>query len=453
MTQRSKSSRAGIYPPDHSSLSRATSITNAPVPPVAVIPLLQHAGVAARCTVQPGQAVSEGMLIGRADGPRSAHLHSSIPGRVVEIIESPLVGGGSCPAVVIELGGSFERSGRPQTAHPWESLGPQALLDLVRAAGVVGMGGEGIPSHLKLASAANQRTALFVVNGVDCEPSLTADYALMRERPRQIVEGARICRRILSAGRAVIAVGESSQDLVPELRRAIEKQGEPLELDVVPSHYPHGHEELLLASIVEDGAANGDAAASEGGPSRQQTGCPRRVILNVATVNAIYEAVVLRRPLIERVLTVTGMAVRSPRNLKVRIGTPVSDLLAECGGLISEPAKVVLGGPMRGAAIETLQTPVTKGTFGVVAFSRSEARPRREWPCVHCGACVDACPWGLEPTRLYKLIERHRLEEASAAGLARCTECGCCAFACPSHIPLVAVLRRGKSMVGGGGDG
>ncbi len=444
MTQRSKPSRAGIYPPDHSSLSRAASITNAPVPPLAVIPLLQHSGKPARCMVKPGQTVGEGMLIGQAEGPHSAHLHSSIPGRVVEIIESPLIGGGTCPAVVIELGGSFERSGRPQTALPWDSLGPQALLDLIRSAGVVGMGGEGVPTHLKLALSQSQKTELFVANGVDCEPSLTADYAVMRERPAQIVEGARICRKILGASRAVIAVGDSSEDLVPPLRIAIQDQGDPIELIVVPSHYPYGHEELLLASI------SGHGVSSENG-SPPPIGSPRSIILNVATINAVFEAVVYRRPVIDRVLTVTGMAVRTPRNLKVRIGTPISDLLAECGGLVSEPAKVVLGGPMRGAAIESLQIPVTKGTFGVVAFSHAEARPRREWPCVHCGACVDACPWGLEPTRIYKLIERRRMEEAAEAGLSRCTECGCCAFACPSHIPLVAILRRGKALLGGTG--
>jgi electron transport complex protein RnfC len=177
------------------------------------------------------------------------------------------------------------------------------------------------------------------------------------------------------------------------------------------------------------------------------------VVLNVATLFAVYEAVVMDAPLIERVLTVTGAPVVVPRNLKVRMGTLVRDLFDDCGGLSMQPGKVVVGGPMRGVAIASLDVPVTKGTAGVTAFAGAQARTRKEWPCIHCGVCVEVCPWDLVPTRLHKLIQQGEIEQAMGEGLDRCTECGCCAFACPSHIPLVDILRTGKRSRGRASDG
>jgi len=186
---------------------------------------------------------------------------------------------------------------------------------------------------------------------------------------------------------------------------------------------------------------------SDSAPSSEHDGA---VVLNVATLLAVYEGVVLDKPLIERVVTVSGPSVRTPRNLKVRFGTPIGDLFEECGGLSSEPGKVVLGGPMRGTAIDSLDVPVTKGVGGIHVFTRAEALRRREWPCVRCGSCIEACPWGLIPSRLYKLIDTGEISTASAEGLRVCTECGCCAYACPSRIPLVAGLHRGLTAATGG---
>jgi Na+-translocating ferredoxin:NAD+ oxidoreductase subunit C len=438
MTHKKSLSQGGVNPPRNLFLSSEAAIENAPVPSFAVIPLQQHAGVAARCVVQPGELVREGMLIGKADGVSSANVHSSIPGRVAEVRSWSPAGGPPCDAVVIELGGAFEKSGRRQESRSWESLSRIDLLGRIQAAGVVGLGGEQVPTHLKLALTPGRAVSLLVANGVDSEPSLNADSALMREKAREISEGVRICRALLNPARIVLALGEESEGLAAEYQRTFEALHMSCEILVMPSRYPRGNEQLILSAL--DG---GKSAA----PSRAS------VVLNVATLNAIYEAVVMDRPLIDRVLTVTGDAVAAPKNLKVRIGTRIGDLFDDCGGFVVEPGRIVMGGPMRGVAVASLDMPVTKGTLGVVAFSRAEAHARTQWPCIRCGACIEACPWDLVPTRLFKLIQRGDSAAAAAEGLSRCTECGCCAYACPSHIPLVDVMRRGKREQGRGANG
>jgi electron transport complex protein RnfC len=436
MTQAKNPLSGGVNPPDDSFVSRSGGIVNAAVPSLAVIPLRQHVGRAARCVVKPGDPVEEGMLIGAADGPESANVHASIPGRVVEIREIILPGEVSSQAVVIELGGQFGRSGRPRTTRTWEGISRADLLSRIRDAGVVGLSGGALPTHLKLAMQPGKSASLLVANGMGCEPSLSADYALLREKPQEIGEAIRICRALLDPGRAVLALADNAADLVPEYERVFKDLHVQAEVVLLPSRYPQGHEQLVVSSLS---GANGESLADS-------------VVLNVGTLHAIFEAVVNDRPLIERVLTVAGNPVAAPRNLKVRIGTRIGDLFEECGGLTETVGKVVVGGPMRGLAVDSLDTPVTKGTTGVVAFTGQEARLRTEWPCINCGDCVEACPWDLVPTRLYKLIKKEDFAAAEREGLSRCTECGCCAFACPSHIPLVHVLRGGKRMQNRGGN-
>jgi electron transport complex protein RnfC len=430
--------RVGVIPPDDSLVPRGLPIVNAAVPSVAVIPLLQHRGPPARCLVRPGEYVREGMLIGKADGPLSANVHSSIPGQVVEVRPLELPDGVRSDAVVIELGGEFDRSGKPRVTRPWESLSRLDLLARIQAAGIVGLGGSLVPTHLKLATAPGAGVACCVGNGVDSEPSLCADDALMREKAAEIAEGLRICARLVGAQRLVMALGERSEDLAAPFERVFREKGTGCDIMVIPSRYPQGHEQLVLETVL--GTPRTSSAARSG------------KVLNVATLFAVYEAVVLDKPLIERVLTVTGGAVAAPRNLKVRIGTNIAELFDECGGFVRPPARVVIGGPMRGTAVPSYDAPVTKGTAGLVAFSRAEARPRAQYPCIRCGSCVEACPWGLVPMRLHKLIEGQDHARAMEEGLDRCTECGCCAFACPSNIPLVMSLRAGKRAAGREGN-
>ncbi len=435
MTDTRKLPNGGVNPPNDSHISRMAPISNAMVPSRAVIPLLQHAGTPARCVVQPGDTVTEGMLIGRAEGALSANVHSSIPGTVVAMTNLTLPGGLASQAVVIDLEGEFGKSGKPRQPRPWEGMSRKELLGCIQSAGVVGLGGSLMPTHLKLATAPGSRVALLVANGIDGEPALSADFTLLREKTAEIAEALRICRALLEPERIVLALGEDARELAAGFEAAFASAKLAGEVVILPSTYPQGHEQLVLGSLGVTGATGGS------------------VILNVATLHAVYEAIVLDRPLIERVVTIAGSPVARPRNLKVRLGTRLGDLFEECGGLLAAPGKIVVGGPMRGVAVSSLDIPVTKGTSGVTAFDESAARTRPEWPCIRCGACVEVCPWDLVPTRLYKLVRLGSLAIADKEGLSRCTECGCCAFACPSHIPLVAVFHDGKRALAEDGNG
>ena len=307
MTHPTKLPRGGVDPPTELLVPPDNSIANAVIPSRAQVPLLQHAGTPAVCLVRPGDRVKEGMLIGKADGPSSANVHASIPGVVSEVRELRLPGGEVCTAVTIDLGGEFETSGKMRPRREWEKLARVDVLDRIRSAGVVGLGGGAVPTHVKLAVSPGTSTALLVANGVDSEPSMNADGALLRERPADILEGLRICATLMKPARTVIALGEQSEDIVPELERLVSVSGMGAEVTVLPSRYPHGHEQLVLAALL--GTTPGTSSGA--------------TVLNVATLYAVFEAVVLEKPLIERVLTVTGSAIARPRNLKARFGTGI----------------------------------------------------------------------------------------------------------------------------------
>jgi electron transport complex protein RnfC len=422
-----------VNPPAEILVPRDAGIANAALPSHALIPLLQHSGKPARCLVRPGDTVREGMMIGKAEGSGSAHVHASIPGTVADVREIALPTGERCMAVAIDLGGEFETSGKPLRRRDWSGLSRLDLLDRIRAAGVVGLGGGSVPTHLKLAVPPGSSSSILVANGVDSEPALCADDALLRGKGPDIIEGLRVAQALLSPARTVIALGEHSADLVQEYERLIRQEGMQVDIVVLSSRYPHGHEQLVLAALAGGPPGNGHAAT----------------VLNIATLYAVFEAVVMDKPLIERVITVTGSPVAHPRNLKVRFGTSVKDVLEDCGGLDAHADRIVMGGPMRGVSIDSLDLPVSKLTSGIIAFGGPGARHGTELPCIHCGNCIEACPWDLVPTRLMKLVRIGQPEDAAREGLARCTECGCCAYACPSRIPLVAILRQGKKALRG----
>ncbi|TVQ99667.1 MAG: electron transport complex subunit RsxC [Spirochaetaceae bacterium] len=432
--------RGGVLPDDRKSLTRGRAIWNAALPTQCVVPLHQHAGAAAEAVVSVGDRVREGMLIGRAVGRNSAHVHAPIPGVVTTICLRDVYPGRPSNCVVIDLEGEFERLGKPLVPAEWHHRGARDLRRNLRECGVVGMGGGGTPADSKFTIPRGVEIEHLIVNGAESEPYLTATHRLMLEKPSDILEGARIAAHIAGARKVTIAVGGDKRDAVTALRRLVRERGLPFAVRAVSLSYPTGDEKLLIREVIGREV-----------PAGRQPIDLRIVVSSVPTINAVYEAIALGKPLVERVVTVAGSAIGTPSNVKVRIGTPVGALLAECGGLIETPARLVLGGPMMGYTVTDMATPITKTTTGVLALSADEVNEGERTPCIGCGRCIRVCPVGLEPVTLVKMLERERPNDAAAAGLADCRECGCCSYVCPSHIPLTETLVQGRRQNGGGG--
>jgi electron transport complex protein RnfC len=426
----------GIHPRDRKRQTRAIPTRNAIIPPTSIVPLLQHTGDAARARVSPGDRVREGMLIGRRSGSRSANVHAPIPGIVRDIRTVMLPGGASSQAIVIDMDGEFDRLGKRAAAMEWDSLDAPAILRLVEECGVVALDDTPEPTHAQFASDPDASCDALIVNGAESEPYLSADHRIMVERAQAVVEGARIVARLVRPRRIVLAVEADKPDAIVAMREAARRAEAPFEIVRLRVKYPQGAERQLINAVT------GREVPSGGSP--MQTGV---ATVGVATAFAVYEAVVYHRPLIERIVTVGGDAIAQPANIKVRIGTPIADLIAECGGFTRSPAKVVVGGPLVGQTVTDLSTPVTKSTRGIIALTEREVKAAPRTPCIACGRCVEACPMGLNPSRLFKLIDHHDVTQAAAEGLFDCIECGSCGYICPSRIPLVQGLRIGKSRV------
>ena len=428
-------SKGGIHPPGRKILTSQKEIKNAMIPSVLVVPMQQHLGKPAECLVEAGTEVREGMLIGRADGFISANVHSPVPGVVKSIKEIYLANGMASRAVEIEFQGEFDRSGKKQETHSWETLSEKELIDLLAEQGIVGLGGATFPAHVKFSLPKGAKAEYLVINGVECEPYLTADHRLMLEKTDELIQGLRILNKILAPEKIRIGIEINKPDAVEVMSKAAAGSGLPLEVVPLKIKYPQGDEKQLLKAVTGREVPSGALPMAIGA-----------VVANIGTVFSIYEAVVYRKPLMERVITVTGGAIASPANLKARIGTPVRSLIEECGGFSREAAKVIMGGPMMGFTIYDLDTPIIKGTSGILALTAREVAAAPRTACLECGRCISACPMGLNPTRLFKWIDHLEYGQAINEGLLDCKECGCCGFSCPAHIPLVQGMKLGKTM-------
>jgi electron transport complex protein RnfC len=425
----------GLHPYERKGPTRRSASWNAIIPSISIVPLQQHIGAPAEVQVQPGDTVGEGTLIGKASGFVSANVHSPVPGVVKEIKTIYLPNGVRTDAVVIELEGEFDRLGKEQDRNEWRSLEPKEILELIKEFGIVGMGGATFPTHVKFSVPKGRRCEYLMMNGAECEPYLSSDHRLMVERPAGVLEGLQVAAALLKPDQVYIGIETNKPDAIHVMEQEIRRASLPYKVAPLRVKYPQGDEKQLIKAIT------GREVPSGGLPL--DIGC---VAANVGTIFAIYEAIVLRKPLVERVVTVTGGAISKPANLKVRIGTPIKELIQECGGFTQVPRKVVSGGPMMGHTVFDMDTPVTKGTSGILALTDREVNHAPRTPCIQCGRCVTACPMGLQPTRLFKLIDHFEYDRALAEGLMDCRECGCCGFACPARIPLVQGIKVGKQM-------
>jgi electron transport complex protein RnfC len=398
-----------------------------------VLPLSQHIGAPSKPVVEAGQRVQRGQMIAEPGGFVSVALHAPVTGRVsaVELRLHP--NGKMMPAVVIEAD-PFDSQRLPE-APPVElaSPTPSEMVERVQRGGLVGLGGAAFPSHVKFNLPEGKKIRVVLINGCECEPYLTCDHRVMLERPETVVRGTQIIMATVATERGTIGVEANKLDAVAALRAAAPPNIEVVALQV---KYPQGAEKMLIDAIF------GEKVPTGGLPLDIEI-----LVNNVGTTVALADLFDRGQPLIERVVTVTGPAVRRPRNLLVPLGTPLAAVIEHCGGLRSSVCQVVLGGPMMGMAQKSLEVPVLKGCSGVLCLDRATAVTQRELPCIRCGRCLEACPMFLNPARLTQLIRAEHVEELESHHLTSCFECASCSFACPSRIPLVQWLRMGKAML------
>lgn len=428
--------RGGVHPPGKKYLSEHKPVKNAVISDLSVVAMSQHLGSPSEPVVNPGDTVREGMLIGKSTGFISGNIHSPVPGTVKEITDIYLPNGNVSKAVVIEMEGEFDRLGKEAVETSWEHFSGKELIEIINSNGIVGLGGATFPANVKFSLPKGKKAEYLVINGVECEPYLTADHRLMLEKSDQIIEGIKIISSIIKPERLVIGIEINKENAIQSIKDAAQRANLTLEVVSLKVKYPQGDEKQLLKAVTGKEIPSGALP--------MEIGC---VVSNVGTVHAIYEAVVLGKPLIERVITVSGGAIKNPQNLKVRVGTPITSLIEECGGFTEEPVKVVVGGPMMGFTIYDLDTPVTKGTSGILALTAREVRASSQTACISCGRCIAACPMGLNPTTLFKYIDHSDYDSAENMGLMDCKECGSCGYVCLARIPLIQGFRLGKRML------
>jgi electron transport complex protein RnfC len=422
-----------VHPPELKGLTAAVPIRRLPFPAEVVLPLSQHAGKPAVPLVRGGDRVERGDKVAEADGWMSSPVHASAAGTVQAIELSPHPGGAWQPAIRIAVAPHSAQVPRQRMIPDWQGLSREQLVDAVRQAGVVGLGGAAFPTHVKLVPPEGARIDTILVNGCECEPYLTTDHRTMVEYPARVHLGIRIMMTCLGVRRAVIGVERNKPDAIAALQATL-----PGDLDITVQpltvKYPQGAEKMLIRAVLEREVPSGKLPMHVGA-----------VVHNVASIATIAEVFETGLPLVERIVTVTGRGVRRPSNVIVPVGTRVGDLVASCGGMTADAREIVFGGPMMGQAQASLDTPVTKGTTGVIVLTAAEVKPQHSYPCIRCGHCLDACPVFLNPQLLGQLALAERWEDMAAYHLADCMLCGCCGFTCPSNIPLTQLFALAKT--------
>lgn len=428
----------GIHPPENK-LSAGKPVEVLPIPSQVVIPLGQHIGAPAVATVKKGDEVKVGTIIAQAGGFVSANIHSSVSGKVLKIDSVFDSSGYTRPAIFIDVQGDEWEEGidRSPALVKECNLSAKEIVDKISAAGIVGLGGATFPSHVKLSPPPGTKAEILIINAVECEPYLTSDHALMLEKGEEIMVGVSILMKAIQVQKAVIGIENNKKDAIAHLTKlAAAYPG--IEVMPLKVQYPQGGEKQLIDAVIRKQVKSGALPISTGA-----------VVQNVGTVFAVYEAVQKNKPLIERIVTITGKKLSRPSNFLVRIGTPIAALIEAAGGLPENTGKIIGGGPMMGRALLSPNVPVTKGSSGVLILDKEESvrKPMRD--CIRCAKCVGVCPMGLNPAFLMRDTLYKSWDTAEKGNVVDCIECGSCSFTCPANRPLLDYIRQAKKTVMG----
>lgn len=434
-----KTFRIGGIHPKENKYSAGKSIEIIKIPGEVVVPLAQHIGAPCQPVVKKGDEVKVGTLLGKSVGFVSANIHSPVSGKVKKIDKALDASGYKRDAVYIDVVDDVweDSIDRSTTLVRECNLTSKQIIDKIAAAGIVGMGGATFPTHVKLTPPPDNKAEVLIINGVECEPYLTADHTLMMAKAEEIFVGIELLMKAVNVTRAVIGIENNKRDAIDRFKQ-VAKDFPSIEIQPLKVQYPQGGEKQLIDAVMRRQVPSGALPISVGA-----------VVQNVGTAFAVYEAVQKNKPLVERVVTVTGKDVANPCNLLSRIGIPLSNLIEHAGGLPETTGKVVSGGPMMGKAIASIEMPVTKGTSGILIVPTLEARRKQMKDCIKCGKCVNICPMGLNPTTLMTLTEYEVWDKAEKEKITDCIECGSCSFICPSDRPLLDYIRLGKVKVMG----
>ena len=426
----------GVHPPENK-FSAGKKIEQLPIPKTVTIPIGQHIGAPAQIIVKRGDEVKVGQVIAKAGGFVSANIHSSVSGKVKKLDETVDGSGYRRPSVVIDVEGDewLDTIDKSDTFDKEIKLSAEEITKKVMENGIVGLGGATFPTHVKLSVPAGKNVSYLIINAVECEPYLTADHQLMLEKGDEIFLGTQLLMKALGVTEAIIGIENNKPDAISHLENLAKKYS-GIKIQGLKVKYPQGGEKQLIKALINREVPSGGLPLD--------VGC---VVQNVGTAFAVYEAVQKNKPLLERVVSVTGKSVKTPINLMVRIGTATSELVEAAGGLPEDSGKVVSGGPMMGKAMSDLTTPIAKGSSGVLIFKNEEAGREKIHPCIRCANCVSVCPMGLEPYLLMTLTEKHDYDRVESERALDCIECGSCSYTCPSTRPLLDYIRLGKSTV------
>ncbi|GMU90624.1 MAG: electron transport complex subunit C [Chlorobiota bacterium] len=424
--------KGGVHPAEVKELSKDVPFERLPDPKTVYIPVSQHAGREAKPLVAKGSTVKKGELLAESEGFISAPVHSPVSGMVTKISKTAHLSGAPKTVIEISVAESTDTSFMPPLDP--KTAAREELLNRIKEAGIVGMGGAAFPMFVKLSPPPGKKIEKLIINAAECEPYLTRDYRLMLEYTDQLIVGIEILMKITGV-ECVIGIEDNKPEAVEVITRKLGSRSD-ISVKVLPVKYPQGAEKMLIYAVTGKKVPPGKLPVDVG-----------VVMQNVGTAISVYKAVVEGQPQIEAWVSVTGGGITSPRNLIVPIGTPVQNILEFCGGLKPEAVKVVAGGPMMGNNLYDYSAPVMKATSGLLALTGAETTADGAVACLRCGKCVEVCPVNLMPTRISQFSKLQRFEDAEAAGILVCMECGCCAYECPANIPLVQWIRLGKKEV------